>query len=262
MSGRAAYTEDFVPPHALVIKVLRSPHPMAKILDINATAALKLPGVEAVFTYKDVPKTRFTLAGQSYPEPSAYDSLILDQYVRYVGDAVALIVAKDEATALQAMKVVRVTYDVMEPVLDMRTALDHPTVIHPEDDLHYNMPVGGDPKRNLACSYSRVVGDIEGELAKCEYVVEDTYFDQATLQTAMETFRTFCTLDQFGRLVCTSSTQIPFHVRRHIARALEIPATKVRVIKPRIGGGFGSKQTACTELYAAFVTWTLKNRPF
>ena len=156
------------------------------------------------------------------------------------------------------MKVVRVTYDVMEPVLDMRTALDHPTVIHPEDDLHYNMPVGGDPKRNLACSYSRVVGDIEGELAKCDYVVEDTYFDQATLQTAMETFRTFCTLDQFGRLVCTSSTQIPFHVRRHIARALEIPATKVRVIKPRIGGGFGSKQTACTELYAAFVTWTLK----
>ena len=120
------------------------------------------------------------------------------------------------------------------------------------------MPVGGDPKRNLACSYSRVVGDIEGELAKCDYVVEDTYFDQATLQTAMETFRTFCTLDQFGRLVCTSSTQIPFHVRRHIARALEIPATKVRVIKPRIGGGFGSKQTACTELYAAFVTWTLK----
>lgn len=258
LSGRAAYTEDFVPPHALVIKVLRSPHPMAKILDINATAALKLPGVEAVFTYKDVPKTRFTLAGQSYPEPSVYDSLILDQYVRYVGDAVALIVAKDEATALQAMKVVRVTYDVMEPVLDMRTALDHPTVIHPEDDLHYNMPVGGDPKRNLACSYSRVVGDIEGELAKCDYVVEDTYFDQATLQTAMETFRTFCTLDQFGRLVCTSSTQIPFHVRRHIARALEIPATKVRVIKPRIGGGFGSKQTACTELYAAFVTWTLK----
>lgn len=258
LSGRAAYTEDFVPPHALVIKVLRSPHPMAKILDINATAALKLPGVEAVFTYKDVPKTRFTLAGQSYPEPSAYDSLILDQYVRYVGDAVALVVAKDEATALQAMKVIRVTYDVMEPVLDMRSALDHPTIIHPEDDLHYNMPVGGDPKRNLACSYSRVVGDIEGELAKCDYVVEDTYFDQATLQTAMETFRTFCTIDQFGRLVCTSSTQIPFHVRRHIARALEIPATKVRVIKPRIGGGFGSKQTACTELYAAFVTWTLK----
>lgn len=258
LSGRPAYTEDFIPPHALVIKIMRSPYAMAKIIDIDLKAALRIPGVEAIFTYKDVPKTRFTLAGQSYPEPSAYDSLILDQYVRYVGDAVAIVVAKDEKTAIQAMQVIHVKYDVMEPVLDIHTALDHPTVVHPEDDLHYNIPVGGDPKRNLACSYSRVAGDLEGELAKCDYVVEETYFDQATLQTAMETFRTFCTIDQFGRLVCTSSTQIPFHVRRHIARALEIPATKIRVIKPRIGGGFGSKQTACTELYCAFVTWTLK----
>lgn len=258
LSGRPAYTEDFIPPHALVIKIMRSPYAMAKIIDIDLKAALRIPGVEAIFTYKDVPKTRFTLAGQSYPEPSAYDSLILDQYVRYVGDAVAIVVAKDEKTAIQAMQVIHVKYDVMEPVLDIHTALDHSTVVHPEDDLHYNIPVGGDPKRNLACSYSRVAGDLEGELAKCDYVVEETYFDQATLQTAMETFRTFCTIDQFGRLVCTSSTQIPFHVRRHIARALEIPATKIRVIKPRIGGGFGSKQTACTELYCAFVTWTLK----
>ncbi|WP_251453868.1 xanthine dehydrogenase family protein molybdopterin-binding subunit [Veillonella intestinalis] len=258
LSGRPAYTEDFIPPHALVIKILRSPYAMAKIIDIDLKSALRIPGVEAIFTYKDVPKTRFTLAGQSYPEPSAYDSLILDQYVRYVGDAVAIVVAKDEKTAFQAMQVIHVKYDVMEPVLDIHTALDHPTVVHPEDDLHYNLPVGGDPKRNLACSYSRVAGDLEGELANCDYVVEETYFDQATLQTAMETFRTFCTIDQFGRLVCTSSTQIPFHVRRHIARALEIPATKIRVIKPRIGGGFGSKQTACTELYCAFVTWTLK----
>lgn len=258
LSGRAAYTEDLIPPHALVIKILRSPHAMAKILDIDLKSALRLPGVEAIYTYKDVPQVRFTLAGQSFPEPSAYDTLILDQYVRYVGDGVAIVVAVDEKTALQAMQMIRVTYDVMEPVLDIHTALDHPTVVHPEEDLHYNMPVGGDPKRNLACSYSRVTGDVEGELAKCDYVVEGTYFDQATSQSAMETFRTFCNIDQFGRLVCTSSTQIPFHARRHIARALQIPAAKVRVIKPRIGGGFGSKQTACTELYCAFVTWTLK----
>ncbi|KAF1683304.1 xanthine dehydrogenase family protein molybdopterin-binding subunit [Veillonella sp. R32] len=258
LSGRAAYTEDLIPPHALVIKILRSPHAMAKILDIDLKSALRLPGVEAIYTYKDVPQVRFTLAGQSFPEPSAYDTLILDQYVRYVGDGVAIVVAVDEKTALQAMQMIRVTYDVMEPVLDIHTALDHPTVVHPEEDLHYNMPVGGDPKRNLACSYSRVTGDIEGELAKCDYVVAGTYFDQATSQSAMETFRTFCNIDQFGRLVCTSSTQIPFHARRHIARALQIPAAKVRVIKPRIGGGFGSKQTACTELYCAFVTWTLK----
>ncbi len=258
LSGRSAYTEDFIPPNTLVIKVLRSPHPMAKIVAIDTTAALKIPGVEAVFTYKDVPKQRFTLAGQSVPEPSAYDSLILDQIVRYVGDEVALVVAVDEKTAMKAMPLIKVEYEVMEPVLDIHTAIDHPTVVHPEEDIFFNFPVGEDPKRNIACSYSRVVGDIEGELRNCDYVVEQTYFDQATEQSAMETFRSFCTFDQFGRLVCTSSTQIPFHVRRHISEALGIPSSKVRVVKPRVGGGFGSKQTACTEMMNAFVTWTLK----
>lgn len=258
LSGKAAYTQDFIPPNALVIKVIRSPHAFAKVLEVNAAAALKLPGVEAVFWHKDTPKNRFTLAGQSYPEPSAYDSLILDEYVRYVGDEVALVVAVDERTALKAMQMVKVKYEVLEPVLDIHTAIDHPSVVHPEDDLHYNFPVGGDPKRNIACSYHHVVGDLEAELAKCDYVVEENYFDQATIQSAMETFRTFCHIDQFGRLNITSSTQVPFHVRRHTARALGISASKIRVIKPRIGGGFGSKQTACCELMCAFVTWTLK----
>ena len=258
LSGRAVYTEDLLPAHALVIKVLRSPHAFARIVTIDTAAAMRVPGVVAIYTYKDVPQRRFTLAGQSYPEPSAYDKLLLEPLVRYVGDEVAFVVAESEKAAKQAMCLIKVTYDVLDPVLDIHTALDHPSVVHPEEDLHYNFPVGGDPKRNLACSYNHVVGDVEGELAKCDYVVEETYFDQAASQTAMETFRTFCTIDQFGRLVCTSSTQIPFHVRRHIAHALDIPASKVRVIKPRIGGGFGSKQTACTELICAFVTWTLK----
>ena len=210
LSGKAAYTEDFIPSNALCIKILRSPHAFAKIVDINIDAAMKVPGVEAIYTYKDVPKTRFTLAGQSYPEPSAYDMLILDQIVRYVGDEVALVVAVDERTALKAMPLIKVKYEVYEPVLDIHTAIDHPSVIHPEEDLHYNFPVGGDPKRNIACSYSHVVGDVEAELAKCDYVVEESYFDQATLQSAMESFRTFCTIDQFNRLVITSSTQYHF----------------------------------------------------
>lgn len=112
LSGRAAYTEDFVPAHALVIKVKRSPHPFAEIVSIDTSAAMKVPGVEAVFTYKDVPQTRFTLAGQTYPEASAYDTLILDKVVRYVGDAVAFVVAVDEETALKAEALVKVTYDV------------------------------------------------------------------------------------------------------------------------------------------------------
>lgn len=258
LSGRPVYTEDLVPPYALVIKVLRSPHAFARIVKIDKTAALKVPGVEAIFTYEDVPQRRFTLAGQSYPEPSAYDKCLLENIVRYVGDEVALIVAIDERTALKAMQMVKVTYQVLEPVLDIHKAIDHPSIVHPEDDIHFNFPVGQDVKRNIACSYHHVEGDVEGELAKCDYIIEEEYFDQATLQSAMETFRSFCQIDHLGRLVCTSSTQIPFHVRRQIAYALDISASKVRVIKPRIGGGFGSKQTACTELLNAFVTWKLQ----
>ena len=258
LSGKPSYTGDFVPKDALIIKVLRSPHAQAKIKSIDTSTAKLIPGVEAIFTYEDVPNTRFTLAGQTYPEPSAYDALILDPVVRYVGDEVALIVAKDEATALKAMPLIKVEYEVQKPVLDFRTAMDHETVVHPEDDILNHIPVGQDYKRNICVSYHKRVGDIEGELAKCDYVVEGTYFDQATRQSAMEPFQSFGYIDHLGRIVIVSSTQIVFHVRRHIARALGIPASKIRVIKPRIGGGFGSKQTACTELMTAFVTWKLQ----
>ena len=258
LSGKPSYTGDFVPKDALIIKVLRSPHAQAKIKSIDTSKAKLVPGVEAIFTYEDVPNTRFTLAGQTYPEPSAYDALILDPVVRYVGDEVALVVAKDEATALKAMPLIKVEYEVQKSVLDLRTAMDHETVVHPEDDILNHIPVGQDYKRNICVSYHKRVGDIEGELAKCDYVVEGTYFDQATRQSAMEPFQSFGYIDHLGRIVIVSSTQIVFHVRRHIARALGIPASKIRVIKPRIGGGFGSKQTACTELMTAFVTWKLQ----
>ena len=258
LSGKPSYTGDFVPKDALIIKVLRSPHAQARIKSIDTSKAKLIPGVEAIFTYEDVPNTRFTLAGQTYPEPSAYDALILDPVVRYVGDEVALVVAKDEATALKAMPLIKVEYEVQKPVLDLRTTIDHETVVHPEDDILNHIPVGQDYKRNVCVSYHKRVGDIEAELAKCDYVVEGTYFDQATRQSAMEPFQSFGYIDHLGRIVIVSSTQIVFHVRRHIARALGIPASKIRVIKPRIGGGFGSKQTACTELMTAFVTWKLQ----
>lgn len=258
LSGKPSYTGDFVPKDALIIKVLRSPHAQARIKSIDTSKAKLIPGVEAIFTYEDVPNTRVTLAGQTYPEPSAYDALILDPVVRYVGDEVALVVAKDEATALKAMPLIKVEYEVQKPVLDLHTAIDHETVVHPEEDILNHIPVGQDYKRNICVSYHKRVGDIEAELAKCDYVVEGTYFDQATRQSAMEPFQSFGYIDHLGRIVIVSSTQIVFHVRRHIARALGIPASKIRVIKPRIGGGFGSKQTACTELMTAFVTWKLQ----
>jgi CO/xanthine dehydrogenase Mo-binding subunit len=254
-TGRPVYTEDLVVANALIVKILRSPHAFARIKAIDTSRAVKVEGVECVLTYQDVPKVRFTLAGQSYPEPSPYDRLILDEVVRYVGDEVAIIAAVDEKTALKAMKLIKVEYEVYEPVLDFEKAEGHPSVVHAEEDLHCNFNIGMQKERNVISSQRVEAGeDVEEELKKCEVVVEETVYTQAQAQAMMETYRAFTYLDHTNRLVVTSSTQIPFHVRRQLARALQIPASKVRVIKPRIGGGFGGKQTGAVEVFTAIVT--------
>ncbi|MEG6586408.1 xanthine dehydrogenase family protein molybdopterin-binding subunit [Dendrosporobacter sp. 1207_IL3150] len=253
-TGKPVYTEDLAMHNALVVKILHSPHAFAKIKSIDTTKAEKLAGVECVLTYKDVPNVRFTLAGQSYPEPSPYDRLILEDMVRYVGDEVAIIAAVDEATALKAMKLIKVDYEVLEPVLDFEQAEGHSSVIHPEEDLHCNFDIGMNKDLNIVSSYKLEAGDVEEELTKCDVVVEDTYYTQAQAHAMMETYRAFSYMDHAGRLVLISSTQIPFHVRRKLARALKLPASKIRVIKPRIGGGFGGKQTVAVEPFVAAVT--------
>lgn len=254
VTGKPVYTEDLVVQNALTIKILRSPHAFAKIKSIDTSRAEKIDGVECILTYKDVPNIRFTLAGQSYPEVSAYDRLILEPIVRYVGDEVAIIAAVDEKTALKAMKLIKVEYEVFEPVLDFEKAEDNKIIIHPEDDVFCNFEMGFDNKRNIA-SYNKIeVGDVEKELEDCDVVIEETYYTQAQAHCMMETYRSFNYLDHMGRLVVVSSTQIPFHVRRQLARALDIPVSRIRVVKPRIGGGFGGKQTAVTEIFSAIVT--------
>jgi CO/xanthine dehydrogenase Mo-binding subunit len=253
-TGKPVYTEDLAYANALVVKVLRSPHAFAEIMSIDTSRAEKLEGVECILTYKDVPKVRFTLAGQSYPEPSPYDRYILDKTVRYVGDEVAIIAAADERTALKAMKMIKVEYELYEPVLDFEKAEGHPSVVHPENDLHCNFDIGMDKERNIVSSQKEEAGDVEEELKKCDFVVEETYYTQAQAHCMMETYRAFNYLDHMGRLVVVSSTQIPFHVRRQLSRALEIPASRIRVIKPRIGGGFGGKQTGAVEVFSAIVT--------
>jgi len=252
-TGKPVYTEDLAIKDALVVKILRSPHAFAKIIAIDVSRALLFPGVECVLTYKDVPDARFTLAGQSYPEPSPYDRLILDQIVRYVGDEVAIVAAVDEKTALKAMKLIKVEYEVFEPVLDFEKATDG-AVIHDEEDLHCNFDIGMIKNKNIVSRQYTEMGNVEEELKKCHTVVEDTYYTQAQAQCMMETFRSFNYMDHLGRLVVVSSTQIPFHVRRMLSRALKFPSSKIRVIKPRIGGGFGAKQTACSEIFSALVT--------
>jgi len=253
-TGKPVYTDDLVMPNTLIVKLLRSPHAFARIKTIDVSKAKTIPGVACVLTYQDVPNVRFSAAGQSYPEPSPYDRLILSPIVRYVGDEVAIIAAVDEKTALKAMKLIQVEYEVLEPVLDFETAQGHPSIIHPEEDLHCNFDIGMKQQENVVSSQIVEVGDVEQELKQCAVVAQDTYYIQAQAHCMMETYRSFSYLDHVGRLVVVSSTQIPFHVRRKLARALQISPSKVRVIKPRIGGGFGGKQTAVVEIFSAIVT--------
>ena len=164
--GKPVYTDDVTPGPALVVKLLRSPHPHALVENIDVSAALKIPGVAAVYTWEDVPRRRFAIAGQTYPEPSPYDRLILDRHLRFAGDPVAIIAAEDEESAQKAMKLIRVKYQVLTPVLDFHTALDNPVLVHPEEDWYPPCPVGGDNRRNLVASGGDSAGDVDAVLAR------------------------------------------------------------------------------------------------
>ena len=251
--GKPVYTDDITGP-ALVVKLLRSPHANAIVEEIHTEIAKKIPGVVDIYTWEDVPKTRFAIAGQTYPEPSPYDRLIIDRHVRFVGDVVAIIAAEDEKAACKAMKLVKVKYNVLEPVLDFHKAKDNPVLVHPEDDWYPPVDVGGDAKRNVIAHELSGDGDVDAVISDCEVSFSHAYHMRAFNQAMMETFRTYTCLDRYGRLHVISSTQIVFHVRRILSRALGIPKSKIRVEQPRIGGGFGAKQTAVSEVYPAFVT--------
>ncbi|MGL4912249.1 MAG: xanthine dehydrogenase family protein molybdopterin-binding subunit [Romboutsia sp.] len=252
-TGKPVYTDDLAAKDALVVKILRSPYAHAKIKNIDTKRALMIDGVECVLTYKDVPDTRFTLAGQSYPEPSPYDRLILEDTVRYIGDEVAIVAAVDEKTAVKAMKMIKVEYEVLEAVIDFEKATETDVLVH-DSHRHTNFEIGMDREKNIVSTHDYTKGDVEKVINDCDVVVEETYYTQPQLHGMMETYRAYNYLDHTGRLVVVTSTQIPFHVRRHLSRALNLPSSKIRVIKPRIGGGFGGKQTACVEIFSALVT--------
>ena len=260
VTGRPVYVDDVTPRDCLCVKLLRSPHANAIVKSINKTAAMKVPGMEAIFTWEDVDQDgrRYTQAGQTYPEASPYDRLVIDRHVRFVGDVVAILAGADEKCVDKAMKLVKVEYEVLEPVLDFHTAKDNPVLVHPEDNWESLAPVGADNRRNLCAHDECGNGDIDAVLANCDVVIDRVYHTQACQQAMMETFRTYCEIDTYGRLHIISSTQIVFHTRRIVANALHIPKSKVRVTKPRIGGGFGAKQTAVSAVYPAFVTWMTK----
>lgn len=249
--GKPVYTPDYDAPDALVVKLLRSPHAHAQIKSIDTGQAEAIHDVVGVFTFKDIDRIPFTRAGQGYPEPSPYDTYLLDSKVRYVGDVVAVVAAKNEKAAREAMKNIKVEYEILDPVFDMREASNEGApVIHDEDDCSGVF----DKSRNIAAHFVMDIGDVEKTLENCDFVLRKTYHVDTQLHAALEPHNALTYFDSVGRLIVVSSTQVPFHCRRILSRILKKPIADIRVIKPRIGGGFGGKQSIIVEPYAALVT--------
>lgn len=248
VTGQPQFVADFAVPDMLWAKILWSPHAHARIKSIDTAKAEKLPGVKAVLTYRDVPRIPFTTAGQGAPEPSPYDSFILDDKVRYVGDRVAAVAAETEEIAARSLELIKVDYEILEPVFDPRnSAKKGAPVIHDEKEAHMPLPLAYEPKKNICAHVDINIGDVKAGLKEADYVVEHEYDIHYAQHTPIEPHITTVYFDAHGRIVILTSTQVPFHVRRIVARSLNIPIRKIRVIKPRIGGGFGVKQEVLIE---------------
>lgn len=254
--GNPAYTGDVDFPNMLYAKMLWSPHAYAKIKNIDTSEAWKVPGVKAILTYKDVPRVPHTTAGQGYPEPSPYDTYTLDDTVRYVGDRVAAVAAETLEAAMEAVSKIKVDYEVLKPVFGIYEAMEEGAPqVHTETDSK-NIP---DAKHNIAAKFDFEIKNKEKWFEEADYTFDESFTIPYLQHCALEPHTTICYFDNNGRLVIRTSTQVPFHVRRIVAQALQIPVKNIRVIKPRIGGGFGSKQEILEDIVAALALKT--NRP-
>jgi putative selenate reductase molybdopterin-binding subunit len=244
VTGGAAFTDDVQIPGMLHGKILPSPHAHARIRRIDTTKAKALPGVHAVLTYKDVPRVPHTTAGQAWPEPSPYDTYLLDSKVRFVGDRVAAVAAESRAIAERALGLIEVEYEILPAVLDMEQAMvEGAAVIHDEPDSTKIY----DREHNIAGYILREIGSVEQGFRDSDYIIEREFRTSRQQHCPLEPHVTISWLDADGRLVIRTSTQVPFHCRRQVAMILQIPVSRVHVIKPRIGGGFGGKQEMLLE---------------
>jgi putative selenate reductase molybdopterin-binding subunit len=280
--GERAFVEDRVPPDALILKLLGSPHARAYIKRIDTAKAEASPGVHAVLTWQNTPARVYTGAGQGFPEPSPYDFRMFSRVVRFAGDRVAAVLAESEAEALAALAKIEVEYEVLKPILSIEDAMadgaapvhagpvtyraggpaeggataGDPTVYGGEDDpVIYQFPIGGDPMRNIAASTCDGIGDVKRGFAEADVVLEREYSATRVHCAPMEPHVVLTRMDG-GRLVIHASTQVPWHLRRIVASAIGAPENRIRVIKERVGGGFGVKQDICLEEVAAYLTWT------
>jgi CO/xanthine dehydrogenase Mo-binding subunit len=251
VKGKPVFTEDLAPEGTLVVKLLKSPHAHARITHIDKEDALKTEGIECVITHKDIKQIPYTRAGQGFPEPSPYDTCILSDKVRFVGDAVAIVAGRTITAVKKALKKIKVEYEVLEPVLDFEKAMDECSpVIHDEANAENIY----DAKKNLASHYEMSIGNVSELIANSDIQLEGTYYYPKAQQVPMENHTTLTYFDEKDRLVVVSSTQVPFHARRILSKVLEIPMRNIRVIKPRIGGGFGAKQGVIIEGFTSLVT--------
>lgn len=251
VTGKPAYVDDIELRDMLHGRLLTSPHAHAVIRDIDVSEARALPGVHAVLTYKDIPRVPYTTAGQSWPEPGPHDQYSLDYIVRFVGDRVAAVAAETPEIAEQALKLIKVNYEVKPAVLDPRKAMDaNAPRIHPEPES-YRIH---DASRNIAAHLHAEVGDVERGFAESDLVVEGEYIVPQVQQTPIENHIVITYWDEDDRLVVRTSTQVPYHVRRIIAPVIGLSPRRIRVIKPRIGGGFGVKQEVLLEDICALLT--------
>lgn len=244
VTGRPAFTDDLHIPGLLCGKILPSPHAHARIRRIDASKARALPGVHAVLTYQDVPRVPHTTAGQSWPEPSPYDTYLLDSKMRLVGDRVAAVAAESRAIADEALRRIEVEYEVLPAILEIEHAMaDGAPVIHDEPEssgIH-------EAHRNVAGYILKEIGDVEQGFRESDLVIEREFRTQRQQHCPIEPHVTITWLDSDDRLVIRTSTQVPYHTRRQVALILQIPVQRIHVVKPRIGGGFGGKQEMVLE---------------
>jgi len=244
VTGGSAFTDDIHLPGMLYGKILASPHAHARIRRIDTRKARALPGVHAVLTYQNVPRVPHTTAGQAWPEPSPYDTYLLDSKLRFVGDRVAAVAAESRAIAERAIRLIEVDYEILPAVLDMEQAMmPGAAVIHDEPDSTKIY----DRERNIAGYILREIGNVEEGFRESDLIVEREFRTQRQQHAMLEPHTSIGWLDDDGRLVIRSSTQVPYHCRRQVAMILKIPVSRIHVIKPRIGGGFGGKQEMLLE---------------
>lgn len=251
VTGKPAFTNDIQPEGILFAALLTSKHAHAIIKDIDASEAKALPGVIEVLTYKDVPRVKYATGGQSFPQPVPHDQVMFDNKVRHVGDRVAVVAAEDRETAEKALGLINVSYEELPFVLDMEDAMkEGAPIIHDETDTEGVY----DARHNIVHHIEAEVGDFDKALKESDNTIEGEFRTPKQQHAQLEPHVCITYLDEDNRLVVRTSTQVPFHVRRIIAPLIGLPEKKIRVIKPRIGGGFGGKQEVLLEDLCAILT--------